>query len=216
MEVIDSMYVKYYKRCIDFMISLCAVIALAPIILILTILGMIFMDRTPFFIQERSGKNERHFNLIKFRTMSNQKDKEGNLLPDEIRLTKYGKLLRASSLDELPEVINILKGDMSIIGPRPLLPKDVSYMNKEQQRRHSVRPGLTGLAQCEGRNSLNWDRKLETDIEYIENLTFFMDCKIFFKTIYKVLKREGITFEEGTDMDLKDWNESKKKRAEEK
>ena len=206
------MYVNVVKRIIDFLLSLFALIIFFPLLLLLSIMGIVFMGGNPFFTQERPGRNEQIFKLIKFRSMNNRRDQEGKLLPDSIRLNRYGKFLRATSLDELPEIINILKGDMSIIGPRPLLPQDVAYMNDEQRTRHSVRPGLTGLAQCNGRNILNWDIKLAMDIEYVNNLTYSMDCRIFIQTIYKVLKREGVTFECGTDMDLKDWNEMKVKQ----
>ena len=156
------------------------------------------------------ARNEKIFNMYKFRTMTDARDENGNLLPDEMRLTKFGKMLRATSLDELPEIFNILKGDMSLIGPRPLLSKDVEYMTELQLRRHCVRPGLTGLAQCNGRNLLNWDTKLSKDVEYVNQLSFKMDVSIIFRTIYKVFKHEGVEFEEGADIDLKDWNEMKK------
>lgn len=207
-----NMYAKFFKRFLDFILSLCAVIALSPVLLILIVLGTIFMRGNPFFFQERPGKDEKIFKLIKFRTMDNRRDAEGNLLPDSVRLNKYGRFLRSTSLDELPELFNILKGDMSIIGPRPLLPRDVAYMNDVQHQRHIVRPGLTGLAQCSGRNSMNWDVKLATDIEYVTNLSLRLDCRIFFLTIVKVLKREDVEFDEGADMDLKDWNELKKRK----
>ena len=190
-----NMYAKFFKRFLDFILSLCAVIVLSPILLILIVLGTIFMRGNPFFFQERPGKDEKIFKLIKFRTMDNRKDKDGNLLPDSVRLNKYGRFLRSTSLDELPELINILKGDMSIIGPRPLLPRDVEYMDEVQHQRHIVRPGLTGLAQCSGRNSMNWDVKLATDIEYVTKLSFRLDCRIFFLTIVKVLKREDVEFD---------------------
>lgn len=210
------MYVMFFKRAIDFMLSLCALIALSPLLLVLIVLGSFFMRGNPFFFQERPGKNEKIFRLVKFRSMDNRRNKNGDLLPDNVRLNRYGKFLRSTSLDELPELINIIKGDMSIIGPRPLLPRDVSYMNAEQKRRHTVRPGLTGLSQSSGRNSMNWDEKLSTDVEYVDNLSFFLDCKIFFMTILKVLKRENVEFDEGAEMDLKDWNELKKGQEENK
>ena len=209
------MYAKFFKRFLDFILSLCAVIVLSPLLMILIILGFVFMRGNPFFYQERPGKNEKIFRLIKFRSMDNRKDKNGKLLPDEVRLNKYGRFLRSTSLDELPELINIIKGDMSIIGPRPLLPRDVAYMNKNQLCRHSVSPGLTGLAQCTGRNSFDWDKKLATDVEYVDNLSFVLDIKIFLKTILKVVKREDGEFVEVEDMDLKDWNELNKRKAEE-
>ncbi len=204
------MYAKYFKRIIDYILSLIGLIVLSPIFLILIILGAIFMKGNPFFTQLRPGKNEKIFKLIKFRTMDNRKDVEGNLLPDEVRLNKYGKFLRSTSLDELPELVNILKGDMAIVGPRPLLPKDVKYMNERQRQRHTVRPGLTGLAQCSGRNLLNWDLKLSKDVEYVEKISLRLDIYIIYETIVAVLKQDGICYEEGTDMDLKDWNELKK------
>lgn len=210
------MYPFFLKRAIDFILSLCALIVLSPLLLVLCIFGTLFMRGNPFFFQERPGKNEKIFRLVKFRTMDNRRNKNGDLLPDNVRLNGYGKFLRSTSLDELPELINIIKGDMSIIGPRPLLPRDVSYMNIEQKRRHTVRPGLTGLSQSSGRNSMNWDEKLSTDVEYVDNLSFFLDCKIFFMTILKVLKRENVEFDEGAEMDLKEWNELKKRQEENK
>ena len=210
------MYPFFFKRAIDFILSLCALIVLSPLLLVLCIFGTLFMRGNPFFFQERPGKNEKIFRLVKFRTMDNRRNKNGDLLPDNVRLNRYGKFLRSTSLDELPELINIIKGDMSIIGPRPLLPRDVSYMNIEQKRRHTVRPGLTGLSQSSGRNSMNWDEKLSTDVEYVDNLSFFLDCKIFFITILKVLKRENVEFDEGAEMDLKEWNELKKRQEENK
>lgn len=205
------MYKKCFKRVIDFVLSLISLIILSPILFVLIILGTVFMRGNPFFTQERPGKDEKKFKLIKFRTMDNQKDKDGNFLPDNIRLNKYGRFLRSTSLDELPELINIIKGDMAIIGPRPLLPRDVAYMSIKQHKRHNVRPGLTGLAQCSGRNSMNWDEKLSTDVEYVDNISLLLDGKIFVKTVLKVLKREDVEFDEGADMDLKDWNELKRK-----
>ena len=210
------MYPFFFKRAIDFILSLCALIVLSPLLLVLCIFGTLFMRGNPFFFQERPGKNEKIFRLVKFRTMDNRRNKNGDLLPDNVRLNRYGKFLRSTSLDELPELINIIKGDMSIIGPRPLLPRDVSYMNIEQKRRHTVRPGLTGLSQSSGRNSMNWDEKLSTDVEYVDTLSFFLDCKIFFMTILKVLKRENVEFDEGAEMDLKEWNELKKRQEENK
>lgn len=200
------MYAKLFKRVIDFILSLCALIALFPVLLILTIVGAIKMKGNPFFTQLRPGKDEKIFKMIKFRSMTCETDENGNPLPDEQRLTKYGKLLRATSLDELPELFNILKGDMSIVGPRPQLVRDMVFMTQEQRKRHSVRPGLTGLAQCNGRNSMSWEKKFEYDLEYIRNITFFGDVKIILQTVVKVFKREGIT-EEGmaTAADLGDY-----------
>ena len=195
------MYAKYFKRGIDFILSLCALIVLSPVLLVLIILGTVFMSGNPFFTQERPGKDEKIFKLIKFRTMSNKKDKEGNLLPDELRLNKYGKFLRASSLDELPELINILKGDMAIIGPRPLLVRYLDRYNKEQHHRHDVRPGLTGYAQAHGRNAVSWEDKFAMDVWYTTHITFVGDIKIIIDTVKSVLKHEGISSETSATME---------------
>lgn len=203
-------YEKYFKRPLDLLCGILIVIIFSWLYLILIILGLIFMRGNPFFTQARSGKSGKVFMLIKFRTMDNRKDKDGNLLPDEVRLNRYGRFLRKVSLDEIPEAFNIIKGDMSLIGPRPLLPRDVAYMDELQCHRHDIRPGLTGLSQCNGRNSMNWDEKLASDVNYVNNVSFAMDCMIILKTIVKVLKREDVEFEEGADMDLKDWNELKR------
>lgn len=186
------MYAKYIKRLLDIILSLCALIILLPLFVILIILGTFFMRGNPFFYQERPGKNEKIFKLIKFRTMDNRKDSNGNLLPDEIRLNKYGKFLRSTSLDELPELFNILKGDMSIIGPRPLLVRYLDRYNDEQHHRHDVRPGLTGYAQAHGRNTLSWEDKFAMDVWYTKNITFKRDVLIIVDTIKTVLKRDGI------------------------
>lgn len=169
------MYAKYIKRLLDIILSLCALIVFLPLFLLLIVLGAFFMRGNPFFYQERPGKNERVFNLIKFRTMDNRKDFNGNLLPDEIRLNKYGKFLRSTSLDELPELFNILKGDMSIIGPRPLLVRYLDRYNDEQHHRHDVRPGLTGYAQAHGRNTLSWEDKFAMDVWYTTHITLVED-----------------------------------------
>lgn len=206
------MYAKFFKRFFDFILSLMALIVLSPILLILTVVGAISMKGNPFFCQLRPGKmdkngKEKIFKLIKFRTMSNAKDKDGNLLPDEQRLVPYGKFLRSTSLDELPELLNILKGDMSIVGPRPQLVRDMVFMTDSQRQRHSIRPGLTGLAQVNGRNNITWEQKIDYDLEYIDDgVTLFRDAKIIFQTVGKVLKRSD-TVREGTvsDMDLGDW-----------
>lgn len=189
------MYASYIKRPLDFFLSLCAVIVLSPLFLVFTAAGIFAMKGNPFFTQERPGKDEKIFKLIKFRTMTCERDENGELLPDDRRLTKYGRFLRSTSIDELPELINILKGDMSIIGPRPLLVSYLPLYNERQKRRHEVRPGLSGLAQINGRNSISWEEKFEDDIRYIDNITFIGDIKIIFATIYKVLKREGISQE---------------------
>ncbi len=186
------MYAKYFKRLFDFVLSLAALLVLWPVLLILAVVGAIAMRGNPFFTQQRPGKNEKIFKLIKFRTMSNAKDKDGKLLPDDQRLSTYGKLLRSTSLDELPELINILKGDMSIIGPRPLLVQYLPWYTEEERHRHDVRPGLTGWAQVHGRNSVDWDTRFALDVEYVSRLTLAMDAKIFFLTIQKVLFRRDV------------------------
>ena len=185
------MYAKYIKRPLDFILSLIAIIILSPLLLIVAILVRIKLGKPVIFKQQRPGKNEKIFTLYKFRTMTDKKDENGNLLPDEQRLTKFGKALRSTSLDELPELINILKGDMAIVGPRPQLIKDMLFMTKEQRRRHSVRQGLTGLAQISGRNNISWEEKINYDLKYIENITFL----VVLKTIRKVLKKEDIETE---------------------
>ena len=191
--VSDGIYAKYIKRAMDCFLSFCAIVVLSPIMIVLTVAGAIAMKGNPFFTQLRPGKNEKIFKLIKFRTMTCEKDKDGNLLPDDKRLTKYGKFLRSTSLDELPELFNILIGDMSVIGPRPQLVRDMVFMTERQRMRHKVRPGLSGLAQISGRNAINWENKLEYDIEYIQNITFLGDWKIIFLTVLKVFKREDIS-----------------------
>lgn len=186
------MYAKFFKRFLDFVLSLCSVIVLSPVFLILVFLGLFFMKGNPFFCQERPGKNEKIFKLIKFRTMDNRKDRNGELLPDEVRLNKYGKFLRSTSLDELPELFNILMGDMSIIGPRPLLIEYLPWYTDKEKHRHDVRPGLTGWAQVNGRNSIDWDTRFAYDVEYVNKISFKFDMKIFFLTIQKVFKRSDI------------------------
>lgn len=200
------MYAKCLKRVMDFTLSLCALAVLSPVLLVLTVLGAVKMKGNPFFTQQRPGRDEKIFKLIKFRSMTCETDENGNPLPDEQRLTKYGRILRSTSLDELPELVNILKGDMSIVGPRPLLVRDMVFMTAEQRRRHSVRQGLTGLAQVSGRNNISWEQKLEYDLQYIEHITFLGDVKIILQTVGKVLGRDD-TVREGTesDMDFGDW-----------
>lgn len=195
------MYAKYIKRILDFILSLCAIIILSPVLLVLTILGAIMMKGNPFFTQERPGWHEKIFKLIKFRTMTNEKDNDGNLLPDEKRLNGYGKFLRSTSLDELPELFNIVKGDMAIVGPRPLLVEYLPRYNAEQKRRHDVRPGLTGYAQVSGRNSITWEEKFEDDVWYVDHVLFVVDLKIFFKTIAVVLNRNGISSDTSVTME---------------
>lgn len=187
------MYKKVIKRLLDILLSLIGIIVASPILIILYILVVIFMGFPAIFKQPRPGKNEKIFNLYKFRTMTNKKDKNGKLLPDEKRLTKFGKFLRKTSLDELPELFNILFGQMSFIGPRPLLVEYLDYYTEEEHHRHDVTPGLTGWAQVNGRNLLNWDQRFQYDLEYVNNLTFKMDLKVIFKTIKVVLFREGIS-----------------------
>lgn len=207
-----GVYEKYIKRLLDFLCAFPACIVLSPVMLVIAIMIKVKIGSPVLFVQERTGRHGEIFKLYKFRTMTNERNESGKLLPDEQRVTPFGKLLRSTSLDELPELWSILIGTMGIVGPRPLLPRDVIYMSKEQNRRHMVRPGLTGLAQCSGRNALNWDNKLAKDVEYVDNLSFAMDCKILFKTILIVLKRENVEFDEGANIDLKDWNELKNER----
>ena len=201
------MYKKFIKRFLDFILSLMALIILSPILLIIYILVRIKLGKPAIFKQERPGKNEKIFTLYKFRTMTDEKDKDGNLLPDEKRLTKFGKILRSTSLDELPELVNILKGDMSIVGPRPLLVEYLPLYNEEQKRRHEVRPGLTGLAQVSGRNSLSWEEKFKNDVYYVDHISLWEDIKIILKTVGKVLKREGISQEGNATMEYFTGNE---------
>ena len=187
-------YEKYFKRPIDIFCGLAAVIVFSWLYLILIILGAIFMRGNPFFTQERPGKDEKVFKLIKFRSMDNRKDKNGNLLPDAVRLNKYGRFLRASSLDELPEAFNIIKGDMSVIGPRPLLVSYLPRYNAEQRRRHEVRPGLSGYAQVHGRNAVSWQDKFRMDVEYVDHITFRGDLKILWDSVMVAfVKRDGIS-----------------------
>ena len=198
-------YEKYFKRPLDIFCALLAVIVFSWLYLILIILGAIFMRGNPFFTQERPGKDEKIFKLIKFRTMDNRKDKDGKLLPDEVRLNMYGRFLRSTSLDELPEAFNILKGDMSVIGPRPQLVRDMVFMTPEQRQRHSVRPGLSGLAQTRGRNAISWDGKLETDLEYIKNVTFLGDVKIVIDTVKQVFfGKKGLEDSDVNEVDITD------------
>lgn len=185
-------YEKYFKRPLDFILGVLTIIVFSWLYIILVVLGIFFMRGNPFFLQERPGKNEKIFKLVKFRTMDNRKDKNGVLLPDEIRLNRYGKFLRSTSLDELPEIFNIIKGDMSIIGPRPLLVRYLPYYSTEEHHRHDVRPGLTGYAQVHGRNYVSWEEKFKMDIKYVNTISFKGDFKIITDTIKTVLKRENI------------------------
>ena len=206
------MYAKFFKRLLDFILSITALIVLSPVLFVLTIAGAIAMKGNPFFVQPRPGRKgkdgkEKIFKLIKFRTMSNTRDKDGNLLPDDQRLGKYGAWLRSTSLDELPELINIAIGHLGLCGPRPFLVRDCVFMTEEQRRRHDVRPGLTGLAQVNGRNNITWEQKIEYDLQYIDRgITFIGDMKILLRTVGKVLQKKD-TVREGTvsDMDFGDW-----------
>ena len=201
------MYARFFKRIMDFTLSLFALLFLSPILLVLAIIGAIAMKGNPFFTQLRPGKidkktgKEKIFKLVKFRTMSNAKDKDGNLLPDEIRLNKYGRFLRSTSLDELPELWNILIGDMSIIGPRPLLVKYIPLYSEEQRKRHNVRPGLTGYAQINGRNAISWEERFKLDVDYVNNITFIGDIKIILGTVLAVIRCDGISSETSATME---------------
>ena len=186
------MYSNFFKRLIDFILSGCAIIILGLPLLIVALLIRIKLGSPVLFKQRRPGKNGKIFEIYKFRTMTDARDKDGNLLPDNERLTDFGKLIRSTSIDELPEIINIFKGDMSIIGPRPLLEEYLPLYNEEQAHRHDVRPGLTGWAQINGRNTISWEDKFRYDVEYVRNISFMFDLKIFFLTIKKVFVREGI------------------------
>ncbi|WP_270855081.1 sugar transferase [Longibaculum muris] len=187
------MYRKYIKRMLDFLLSLMAIIILSPVLIVVAILVRTKLGSPVIFKQKRPGLNEKIFTLYKFRTMTDERDEKGNLLPDDIRLTRFGKLLRSTSLDELPELFNILKGDMTIVGPRPQLVRDMVFMTDTQRKRHSVRQGLTGLAQINGRNNLSWEEKINYDLKYIQNITFLNDIRIIIKTILKVFKKEDIS-----------------------
>lgn len=207
------MYAKYIKRVLDFLLSLMALLVLSPVLLVLTILGAIKMKGNPFFTQARPGKNEKIFKLVKFRSMTCEKDAEGNLLPDEQRLTRYGKILRSTSLDELPELWNILKGDMSLVGPRPLAVQYLPYYNQEEKKRHSVLPGLTGLAQVNGRNATTWEARFAYDIAYVSHISFVGDLRIIVSTVLAVFKRSGIGVR-GIDSPI-DFDEYRRKQLEE-
>ncbi len=195
------MYRSFFKRIFDFILSLTAIIILSPVLLLLTVIGAFLMGGNPFFTQDRPGKDGKVFKLFKFKSMNNKRDERGELLPDEKRLTYYGKFLRNTSLDELPELINILKGDMAIVGPRPLLVRYLTRYNKTQARRHEVRPGLTGLAQVNGRNAISWEEKFRYDVEYVDNLSLMLDIKIILMTVLKVVKRDGISSESSATME---------------
>lgn len=196
-----GIYEKYVKRPQDFICSLFAVILLSPVMAVVALLVRIKLGSPIIFKQERPGLKEKVFTLYKFRTMTDEKDEEGHLLPDEVRLTRFGKLLRSTSLDELPGLFNILNGDMSIVGPRPLLVKYLPLYNEHQARRHEVRPGFTGYAQVHGRNSISWEEKFDLDVEYVDHITFRQDWTIIFQTVKTVLKREGISSDSSVTME---------------
>ena len=198
------MYRRFFKRFFDVILSLFALIALSPVLLVLIVLGAIQMKGNPFFTQLRPGKDGKIFKVVKFKTMTDERDRNGNLLPDENRLTKVGKFVRSTSLDELPQLWNILKGDMSFIGPRPLLPEYLPLYSPEQARRHNVRPGLSGWAQVNGRNSISWKQRFEYDVWYVDNISFKLDLKIFFLSIKKAFVREGIN--SATSATMEDFN----------
>lgn len=196
------MYKHFFKPLFDFLLSGLALIVLSPFFLLFTLIVAIAMKGNPFFVQKRPGKNGKIFSMIKYRTMTNAKDKDGNLLPDEDRLTGFGKLMRKLSIDELPEIFNIFVGDMSIVGPRPLLVQYLPLYNETQARRHEVRPGLTGLAQVSGRNAISWAQKFEKDVYYVDHISLLLDVKILFMTVGKVLKRDGINQEGQATMEF--------------
>lgn len=196
-----GIYEKYIKRPQDFICGTCGFIVLSPVMLITAILVRTKLGSPIIFKQERPGLDGKVFKLYKFRTMTDQKDENGNLLPDEVRLTKFGKMLRSTSLDELPELINIMKGDMAVVGPRPLLVSYLPLYNEHQARRHEVRPGFTGYAQVHGRNSITWEDKFDKDVYYVDRISFFMDWSIIFQTIKTVVKKEGITSNSSVTME---------------
>lgn len=196
------MIYKYIKRILDIISSLLAIIILSPLLAVTAVLVKTKLGSPVLFKQERPGKDEKIFTLMKFRTMTDERDENGELLPDEVRLTKFGKFLRSTSIDELPELFNILKGDMSVIGPRPLLVEYIPRYNEHQHRRHKVRPGLSGWAQVNGRNSISWEEKFDLDVEYVDNYSFAMDVKILFMTVLNVLKKEGISSETSATMEV--------------
>ena len=196
------MIYKYIKRILDIISSLLAIIILSPLLAVTAVLVKTKLGSPVLFKQERPGKDEKIFTLMKFRTMTDERDENGELLPDEVRLTKFGKFLRSTSIDELPELFNILKGDMSVIGPRPLLVEYIPRYNEHQHRRHEVRPGLSGWAQVNGRNTVSWEDKFDMDVHYVDNYSFAMDVKILFMTVLNVLRREGISSETSATMEV--------------
>lgn len=213
MNHIPTFYEKYIKRLLDFTLSLLALIVLSPVLLITALLVRTKLGSPVIFCQERPGKDGRIFHLYKFRSMTDQRDENGQLLPDSVRLTAFGKKLRATSLDELPELINILRGDMSIVGPRPLLVKYLPLYNEEQRHRHDVRPGLTGWAQVNGRNSITWEEKFEYDVWYVRNISFVVDVKVVFLTVKKAFYQEGISAEDSATMEAFTGTKSREKES---
>ena len=209
------LYRQFFKRFYDILLSGVALLILSPVLLILVLVGTVSMKGNPFFTQLRPGKNEKIFKLIKFRTMTTERDENGNLLPDDKRLTKYGKFLRATSLDELPELINIFIGNMSIIGPRPLLIQYLPLYNEEQKHRHDVRPGLTGYAQAHGRNTVSWEERFKMDVHYVRNISLLGDIAIIFTTAFSVLKKEGISSETSATMEPFQGNTEEKEAVKE-
>ena len=207
-------YKTVLKRLFDFIIATIVLLILCPLLALLTVIGLIAVKGNPFFTQERPGQNEKLFRLIKFRTMTNEKDENGELLPDKDRLIPYGRFLRKTSLDELPELINVWKGDMAIVGPRPLLKRYLPYYSKQERKRHSVRPGITGLAQVSGRNTLEWDSRLALDVEYVEKITLFLDVKIILLTFIKVIKREDVI--DAGSFEMQDLDQERKNIADSK
>lgn len=195
------MYAIVIKRVLDFLLSFFSLVVFSPLLFLLTAVGTVAMKGNPFFVQKRPGKDEKLFPLIKFRTMTNARGEDGELLPDSVRLNKYGRFLRKTSLDELPELLNILKGDMAVVGPRPLLVKYLPRYSSRQRQRHDVRPGLTGYAQVNGRNALSWEERFELDVWYTENVSLVLDIKIILRTVVSVLKREGISSNSSVTME---------------
>jgi undecaprenyl phosphate N,N'-diacetylbacillosamine 1-phosphate transferase len=196
-----GLYSRFIKRPLDFILSLIAIILLSPVFVIVAILVKVKLGSPVLFKQERPGLNEKIFSMYKFRTMTDTRDENGKLLPNDLRITKFGKILRSTSLDELPEIFNILKGDMSLIGPRPLLVEYLPLYNEHQKQRHDVRPGLSGLAQVSGRNAISWERKFDYDVEYVKNISLFLDLKLILLTFLKVFKREGVNKSESITME---------------
>lgn len=197
----NSFYNRFLKRFFDIVLSFFALVLLSPLLAVLAVLVRTKLGSPVLFTQERPGKNGKIFRLYKFRTMTDERDEHGELLPDDVRLTRFGQMLRSTSLDELPEFFNILRGDMSFIGPRPLLVSYLPLYNERQSHRHDVRPGLTGLAQCSGRNLLSWEERFELDVEYVQNVSLFMDVSIIFRTVRGILKKEGISSETSVTME---------------